>query len=69
MDQNRAGSTSRDPLDNSMYRVAHLHGTEWVTLAPSDQHSPREHDPSGEWARARMYSCPRCEEHVAVAEV
>ena len=66
MDQTRTES-GPDPLDQTMYRVAHLHGSEWVTLRPQDQHSPKVHDPSGQWARARMYSCPRCEETVAIA--
>jgi hypothetical protein len=67
MDQTRTETSRPDPLDQSMYRVAHLHGSEWVTLRPADQHSPRVHDPNGEWATARMYKCPSCEETVAIA--
>ena len=65
MSENRAASV--DPLDSSMYRLGHLHGNEWVTLKPSDQHSPTVHDPSGSWARGRMYQCERCDEKVIVA--
>jgi hypothetical protein len=67
MDQTGTGTTQADPLEHPLYRVAHLHGTEWVTLRPVDQHSTREEDASRPWAGARLYECPRCEETVAIA--
>ena len=66
MDQTRTEPNRPDPLDHSLYRVGHLHGSEWVTLKPSDQHSPRA-DASGEWTGANIWVCPRCEETVAIA--
>ena len=32
MEQQRPATGAADPLDNSMYRVAHLHGTELLML-------------------------------------
>ena len=65
MDTNRPAAG--DPLDSSMYRLAHLHGNEWVTLKPGDEHSPKIHDPAGAWARGRMYQCESCDEKVMIA--
>jgi hypothetical protein len=56
-----------DPLDHPLYRIAHLHGDQWVTLRPSQQHSPRDHDADGSWSDAVAYECPDCEEVVIVA--
>lgn len=59
--------SDRDPLDHPLYRVAHLHGDRWVTLRPSEQHAPREHDPDGTWSDGTVYECPDCAETVVIA--
>jgi hypothetical protein len=58
---------ARDPLDHPLYRIGHLHGDRWVTLRPTDQHAPREHDPDGAWADGVVYVCPTCDEQVVIA--
>ena len=66
MDSTPAGSQQPDPLDHPIYRVAHLHGNEWVTLRPEEQHSPREDELGGEWAGGTIYHCEECGERVAI---
>jgi hypothetical protein len=65
MDRTTTQQTPADPFDHPLYRIAHLHGTEWVTLKPAAQHSRRV-DATGEWEGANIYVCPTCEETVAI---
>jgi hypothetical protein len=55
-----------DPLEHPLYRVAHLHGSTWVTLRPEEQHSPAE-DAGGPWDEGAVYRCEECGERVAIA--
>jgi hypothetical protein len=57
----------RDPLEHPLYRVAHLHGDRWVTLAPSQQHAPSEDAPTISLPDGSVYECPECSERIAVA--
>lgn len=56
-----------EALDHPLYRIAHLHGSEWVTLRPEEQHSPSQDEPARPWADATIYRCEKCEERVIVA--
>ena len=69
MKQDVSATQQKDPLDSSMYRMAHLHGGEWVMLKPQDAHSPTENDPTGMWAGGRIFKCETCEETVVIAPV
>lgn len=55
-----------DVLDHPMYRIAHLHGTQWVTLRKEEQHSGH-HDPEAPWPGAEVYRCETCDERVLIA--
>ena len=67
MDSASAATGKPEAIDHPLYRIAHLHGTEWVTLVPDAQHSPREDVPGHPWANATLYRCETCGERVAVA--
>ena len=67
MDASTPSESTRDPLDHPLYRIAHLHGSEWVTLTPEGQHSPREDEPGGHWANASVFHCETCGERVMIA--
>ena len=61
-----APQAQRDILDHPLYRIAHFHGDRWVTLKPTEQHSPRA-DMPGEFQDGTVYRCTECEEYVVVA--
>jgi hypothetical protein len=67
MESTSPGTPAADPLAHPLYRIAHLHGSEWVTLRPEDQHSPQGEDVRVPWEGARIYHCEQCGERVVVA--
>jgi hypothetical protein len=67
MDAPTAATGKAEALEHPLYRIAHLHGSEWVTLRPEAQHSPRQDEPDRPWADATIYRCDTCDERVIVA--
>jgi hypothetical protein len=59
------GRANVDPFDHPLYRIAHLHGSTWVTLRPEDQHG-RSDDLPLPWPGATVYRCETCEERVVI---
>jgi hypothetical protein len=55
------------PEDHPLYRIAHLHGSRWVTFKPQEQHSPRGDEPGLPWVDGTVYRCEECDERVVVA--
>jgi hypothetical protein len=54
-------------FDHPLYRIAHLHGNEWVTFRPEEQHSPTEDEPGLPWHGGQVHVCEGCGERVVVA--
>jgi hypothetical protein len=67
MDATTSGQPMPDPLDNPLYRIAHLHDSRWVTVKPEDQHSPKADQLGDDWAGGSVYKCEECEEYVVIA--
>jgi hypothetical protein len=67
MDADRSELQRNFSLDHPLYRLAHLHGSTWVTLRPDDQHNPSEDDPSGPWANGIVFRCAECDERVVIS--
>jgi len=67
VDTASADKQQPEALDHPLYRIGHLHGDRWVTLRPEAQHSPREHDPDGQWPDGVVYRCDECGEQVIIA--
>jgi hypothetical protein len=67
MESTSQGAHERDALDHPLFRMAHLHGSEWVTLRPEEQHSAHHEDIGAAWEGATIYRCEECEERVMVA--
>ena len=67
MESTSQGEHKRDALDHPLFRMAHLHGSEWVTLRPEEQHSGHHDDAGTAWEGATFYRCEECEERVMVA--
>jgi hypothetical protein len=61
------GVHKMDALDHPLYRIAHLHGSEWVTLRPEEQHTGHHEDLPAGWDGATVYRCEGCDERVVVA--
>ena len=62
-------SRPRDALDHPLYRIAHLHDAEWVTLRPEEQHDARHDGMEPPWPGATTYVCDRCGDRVVAAPV
>jgi hypothetical protein len=72
MDAPKAGTGKTDARENPLFRIAHLHGSEWVALRldvlqPEGQHSPSEDERGVPWADATFFRCDSCHERVIVA--
>jgi hypothetical protein len=67
MDPQTTTSERPDALDHPIFRIAHLHGSEWVTLRPEQQHSPRQDESALPWPDGTVYECETCGERVLVA--
>ncbi len=67
MESTSQGAHKPDALDHPLYRIAHLHGSEWVTLRPEEQHTGHHADLEPGWEGATLYRCEDCGEQVMVA--